>query len=209
MPRNGLFADDGRVTDFALYARERMATIESAAAALKVRVTTAEGDIDAAEAAIAAAGAYTDAEIAQEAIDRNAAIAVVVADLAQEVSDRDAAVDAVQAQITPGSWTTVTLNSGFVHLTGNPLRVRKVGNNRVEFRGFLTVDNMAINATHNIATLASTYRPALAQYFSVPGAYGADTYTFRVLPSGGLELATGPAIAVSIAFSGVSYDTTA
>ena len=80
MPRNGLFADDGRVTDFSLYARNRMAAIEGTATTLTGRVTTAESDINALESNLADGLNDQDvalaSAVATEVAARNAAILV-------------------------------------------------------------------------------------------------------------------------------------
>ena len=93
MPRNGLFADDGRVTDFSLYARNRMAAIEGAATTLTGRVTTSESDINALEGNLAdglnAQDVARAAAIGAEVAARNAAILV-------ETNARIAALAALQ-----------------------------------------------------------------------------------------------------------------
>lgn len=84
MPRNGLFADDGRVTDFALYAKNRMTDIENNRTALATRVTAAEGDIT-----------ILEGNIADEANTRAADVAGLAAQVAgfnTASQDRDNAI---------------------------------------------------------------------------------------------------------------------
>ena len=114
MPRNGLFADDGRVTDFALYARGRMTTIEGAATTLTARVSTAETDINTLEGNLANEANARIADVDAETLARTTAIASEVtarnAAIAAEASARTAAIGALK--LATGGVQSMTFSVG-------------------------------------------------------------------------------------------------